>query len=199
MLQPTDVIWVFDGRDGISRMMTELVSGYLLSMQRLLPPSAVQRFDDPLAALEADEGFHALDHVEGLRMQRLFPPPVDDALDPHSEAREAMIRQRAATMHAGAHVVLRNLETAGPFVPVAEEDLTPWLTTLSALRAALHAELAGSASPQAEPTARQLDDNPGLAALLDWLAYNIEDLLQTRQACLTADTGLDVSDIEEWE
>ena len=63
----------------------------------------------------------------------------------------------------------------------------------------MHAELAQSDKPDAEPSAEQIDAFPALAALLDWLAYNIEDLLTTRELCMSTGTGLDITELEEWE
>lgn len=197
-LQPDDVIWVFDGRDGVRTMLIELVSGYLTSLQHLMPPSALGSFDDPFAAMAADEHFKALDRVEGFRLQRLFPQPLSQE---HADADvwEGMVRGRATTLHTHAAAVLAELTGEGDIVPVPEQSVTAWLQTLGALRAALHAELVQSARPDAEPTEKQIEEHPALAAVLDWLAYNIEDLLATRDLCLEAGAGLDMSDREEWE
>lgn len=198
ILQPDDVVWVFDGRDGVRSMLTELVGGYLVSLQNLMPPSALQAFDDPFSAMAADEQFKALDRIEGVRMRRLFPKPLsDDEVD--DSVWEGMVRGRAATLHSHAKTVLAELNDDGDLVPVLEISVTAWLQTFSALRASLHAELAQSEKPDAEPSQEQIDAFPALAALLDWLAYNIEDLLTTRELCMSTGTGLDITELEEWE
>lgn len=199
MLLPTDVIWIFDGRDGVGEMLAELVAAHLRAVELLVPPSALREVNDPLEAWAVDEGFRALERLDSTRLERLFPPAVDEALDPDHIAREAMVRSRATTMHAHAREVLAGLERHGAFVPVTEEQSPAWLQTFGALRVALHADLAGSPSRLAEPTRERIDEHPALAAVLDWLAYNIEDLLETRSACLSVGAGLDISEIEEWE
>ena len=197
-LQPDAVVWIFDGRDGVRAMLADLVGGYRNSLQDLLPPSAMDAFDDRFSAMAADEQFRALDHVEGYRLQRLFPKPLSDE-DTDDEVWEGMVRGRAATLHAHATTVLNELADDSDLVPVLEMSVTPWLQTLGALRTSLHAELAQSSKPDAEPSAEQVEAYPALTAVLDWLAYNIEDLLETRSICLAAGTGLDVSERGEWE
>ncbi len=198
-LQPDDVVWVFDGRKGIRAMMKDLVGGYLVSIQALMPPSALGNFPDPFSAMAADEEFRALDHVRGVRLERLFPRPVAEELDEDAGAFEGIVRSRATALHGHAHVVLAELSGSRDLVAVREEHVQAWLQTFGALRAALHADLAGTARPDAEPTREQIDAEPALAAVLDWLAFKIEELLETRRVCAETGTGLDVSELEEWE
>lgn len=198
-LDSHDVVWLLDGRGGISRMLADLVGGLMVSLQALMPPSALDTFDDPFSGIVADADFDALMHLDGVRMRRLFPQPVDADHDADHTAWESLVRNRATTMHRHASRVLADIEGADDVVPVTEGATTAWLQTLGALRAGLHADLTDSASPAAEPTLAQLAENPALAAVLDWLAFNVEDLLATRDACLSAGAGLDLSDIEEWE
>lgn len=194
-----DCVWVFDGRGGVARMLADLVTGYLVSVQTLLPPSVLGQFPDPISALEADEGFDALSRIEGVRLERLFPRPVGADHDEEDAAWEGLVRSRAGVLHAHAGVVLADLEEHGRFIPVHERNVTAWLQTLGALRAALHADLVGSPEPTAEPTDEQVMENPALATVLDWLAYNLEDLLATREACHETGEPLDIDGIEERE
>lgn len=194
-LQPNEIVWVFDGRAGMQRILADLVGGLLVSMQQLMPPSALQRFDDPLSAIEADATFDARSALSGNRLERLFPEHVSEEFDEEGDAREGVIRSRATDLHGAASTVIADLEEAGELVPVREASVHAWLRTLGALRASWHADLVGSEAPDLEATPEQLDENPALGTLLEWLAYLIEDLLATRSACISAGTGIDISEL----
>lgn len=197
-LAPDDVVWLFDGRDGMSRILADLVGGLMVSMQQLMPPSALHAFEDPFSAMAADASFNARDEVSGVRLGRLFPRHTTPEFDPQGEEWEGMVRARAVAMHGHASAVLAEVEEAGELVPVRESSVHAWLQTLGALRVAWHADMVGSDAPNAEATKAQVRANPAMATLLDWLAYQIEDLITTREACEEAGTGLDISDIEDW-
>ena len=196
MLKSDDVVWIFDGRAGMQRILADLVGGLLVTMQELMPPSALQRFDDPLAAIEADETFDARGAVKGNRLQRLFPEHVSAEFDEGGDAREGVIRTRAIEMHRAASTVIADLEASpGELVPVEQSSMHSWLRTLGALRAGWHADLVGTDNPAAEASVAQLEENPGLATLLEWLGYLLEDLLATHAACVNAGTGIDISEL----
>lgn len=197
-LNPNDVIWVFDGRRGLSQMLGELVDGLCETIAPVLPPSVTAEHADAFEALAADDGFDATKHIDNIRLSRLFPRPVTPEHDADSHGWDSMIRNRATTMFEQAKQVRASIDAAGAIVPVRQREVHAWLQTLGALRASWHAVLTRSDAPNAEPTRDQLLGQRPVAAMLDWLAYMIEDLLDTREACEMAGTGLDVEGIEEW-
>lgn len=196
-LDQDDVVWVFDGRRGMAEVLTELVEGLLDTISPVVPPSVLDDHADAFEALAADDGFDATKRIHGVRLSRLFPRHVLPEHDPDAHAWEAMIRNRATTMVEAASDMLETLD-AGPVVPVRERDVHTWLQVLGALRAAWHADLVDSDEPNMAATRRQIAANPHVAALLDWLAYMMEDLLGTREVCEMAGTGLDIEGIEDW-
>lgn len=198
-LAPDEVVWLFDGRRGMARVLADLVGGLMVSMQQLMPPSALNKFDDPISAMSADESFNARQQVSGIRLSRLFPRHVTPEHDEQDQEWEGLVRARSVSMHNHAGKVLAEIEEAGEIVPVREGSVHAWLQTLGALRVSWHATLVETDDPVAEPTREQLRNNEPLATLLDWLAYMIEDLIQTREACQLAGTGLDFDDVEFWE
>lgn len=198
-LDPSAIVWVFDGRGGMRRILADLVGGLMVSVQQLMPPSALHTFDDPFSAMAADDTFNARDEVTGVRLSRLFPRHLTPEHDQGDEEWEGLVRARSVALHGNARSVLAEIEEAGVLVPVREASVNAWLQVLGALRVSWHADLVGSDAPNAEATRQQLENNPTLASLVDWLAYLIEDLLSTRDACVRAGTGLDVSDLEDWE
>ncbi|NLE98348.1 MAG: DUF2017 family protein [Propionibacterium sp.] len=198
-LRPDDIVWLFDGRGGMQRVLADLVGGLMVSVQQLMPPSALHTFDDPFSAMAADSTFNARDEVTGVRLSRLFPRHLTPEHDREGQEWEGLVRARSVATHSNAGAVLADIEESGAVVPVRESKVNAWLQTLGSLRAVWHADLVGSDAPNAVATPKQLDENPTLATLLDWLAYMIEDLLATRDACVRAGTGIDITEFEDWE
>ncbi|NHB85701.1 hypothetical protein G7085_16805 [Tessaracoccus sp. HDW20] len=76
------------------------------------------------------------------------------------------------------------------------DSVDAWAKALGALRLFWYAELAGP-ERLAEPLEAVVEANPGLADLVDWLGYLLEDLLESRgcasrrgrASTLTSSTG----------
>lgn len=190
-LGPEEIVWLFDGRQEMRELLAGLVEGFISQLKQLEPPSVSRGLVDPFEALLADQGFSALHRITGPQLERLFPRPVAEEFDAGDSSWEAMVRSRAQAMRHSAEAVLARLSIGGDLIAVRQGEVAYWLQTLGALRAALHAALSGSSDPAAQPTASQIENHPWLDAVTDWLAYQLEDLLQTRSACLAAGVGLD--------
>lgn len=173
----SDIVWTFDGGDGRLDVMLALVARYLNSLDSLVP----EEHDDPLAQLAADlqldtEGALAADPA----LARLFPPALADSDEATSFRRDAIGQQARARLEA-ARTVLADLAMAdGDLLDVELDRLDPWVTTLAGIRTQWHVELTGDASRMSLATPDDADANPAAAAVCDWVAYLIEDALETK-------------------
>lgn len=189
-LPPDAIVWAFDGRGDTKSLLRRIVFTFSCELEQLMPPSACREFADPLAALMADEQFSALAKLESPELRRLFPRPVPQEFDGDSSAWEEMVRSRSVALHEASSVVLRALLHEGPVVQVAERDFDCWLQVLGANRAMLTAELTGSPERLVQPTPEQASADRPMAVLLDWLAYLIEVMIESRNECVRAGEGL---------
>lgn len=165
--------WVFQGDDGRADVLAHLLTQYADAMNGLRGPTT----DDPFERLQSE-----MRTAEGLmldpRLERLFPPALDDGADARQFRQHALPQQAGARLDA-AMVVLRAVESSPDGnVLVEEDDIDAWVMTLSGLRATWHVELTGSSDRMAEPTHRDIVENQAVAAVCDWLGWLVEDALE---------------------
>ena len=170
-----DIVWEFDGGEGRADVLMALVSQQLRVVEELLPEDS----DDPLARLAAELSERPVELLDANPvLARLFPPAMTDAAEADQFRRDAISQQARARMDAG-QVVLSDCAVAdGAMVPVTEEHLAAWITTLAGLRAAWNVELTGSAERGVAATRANARSNPTAAAISDWLGWVQEDALQ---------------------
>lgn len=171
-------IWVFEGSHGRAEVMAQLVGQYAAAMQEL---GAAEESADPFERLAAEMSSDGPEYVLAPRLERLFPPALADD-EEAAQFRRAAISQQATDRFAAARRVLEGLAAAeDDDVVVHSEDIDAWVKTLSALRASWHVELTGSADRLAEPSVEDLDENPPVAAVCDWIGFLIEDALESKK------------------
>lgn len=172
-----EIVWEFDGGEGRTDVLVALLSQLLQSVEALLP----EELEDPLARLAAEMSERPLELLESNPvLARLFPPAMADAAEADQFRRAAISQQARARMDAG-QIVLSDCAVAdGDMVPVCEDHLAAWITTLAGLRAAWNVELTGSAERTVMPTRANARSNPTAAAICDWLGWVQEDALQAR-------------------
>lgn len=169
-------VWVFDGADERREFLAGLVVRHVQDLEELVP----DEHDDPLEQLAAElDGPRQL--PESPEVARLFPPALSE---PQAASRfhvDAVPQQARARVEA-ARVVLADLTgAAGDQVEVPLDHIDAWVRTLSAVRIQWHVQLSGSAERLAEPTKADHRANPMASAITDWLAYLLEDALETLQ------------------
>ncbi|AQP47655.1 hypothetical protein BW730_09280 [Tessaracoccus aquimaris] len=183
-----DLVWAFDGRDGRDDGLRAMVGFYVSHLRDLLPAGAES--DDPFTQIVADLADDPTERMLGnQRLSRLFPPALTDGEQAGEFWRDSIHNQTRARI-ADAEVVGADLEAFDGFVPVRLDRVDAWAKTLGALRLFWYSELAGT-ERLAEPVAAMVEANPGLADLIDWLGYLLEDLMESRTACLGAEASLD--------
>ena len=188
MLDPTDIVWAFDGRDGRDGGLGAMIGFYLAHLRELLP--AERATGDPFEQLMAEFDDDPTNRMLGNpRLSRLFPAALQDEKQADEFWRDSIHTQTRARI-AAAEEVLADLGSFAGFVPVELERVDAWAKTLGALRLFWYAELAG-AERLAEPVEAVVEANPGLADLVDWLGYLLEDLLESRSVCLATGQSLD--------
>ena len=172
-----EIVWTFDGTDGHCQIMAALVRRQIESLERVLPGE----FSDPLQQLAAEISSEAEAVVEANPMLgRLFPPALQDEEQASQFRRDAMVQQARSRL-AAARVVLNAVaDVSDCSVDVRSRDIDSWVMTLAGLRAQWNVELTGSAERLAQPTHRDMLQNPTAAAITDWLGYLIEDALAAR-------------------
>lgn len=170
-----EIAWEFDGGEGRTDVLVALVSQQLRVVDALLPEAS----EDPLARLAAELSERPVELLDANPvLARLFPPAMVDAAEADQFRRDAISQQARARMEAG-QVVLSDCAAAdGEMVPVSEEHLAAWITTLAGLRAAWNVELTGSAERSVAATRANVRTNPTAAAISDWLGWVQEDALQ---------------------
>lgn len=187
-LDADDIVWAFDGRDGRDGGLRAMIGFYINHLRELLPQG--DESDDPfeqiVAELEDDPTNRMLSNA---RLARLFPPTFSEA-EASDEFWRDSIHNQTRIRIAAAETVAADVDTWDGFVPVRLADADAWARTLGALRLFWYAELAGTGR-LAEPVEVIVASNPGLMDLIDWLGFLLEDLLDSRGACLAADESLD--------
>jgi len=196
MLDPTDIVWAFDGRDGRDGGLRAMLGFYVSHLRELLPaePASGDAFDQFVAEFADDPTNRMLGNP---RLTRLFPAALRDEKEADEFWRDSIHTQTRARI-AAAEVVLADLEGFSGFVPVTLQSVDAWAKALGALRLFWYAELAGP-ERLAEPLEAVLEANPGLADLVDWLGYLLEDLLESRGVCLATGQSLDPDQFDEEE
>ena len=190
-LDPTDIVWEFDGADGRAHGLASMVKFYVQHLEGLLPAESEDPFEQIVADL-ADDPTNRM--LADPRLARLYPPATNQERDA-DEFWRSSIHDQTRIRIASAEKVSAALEEWTGFVPVSLAEVDDWARTLGALRLFWYAELAGT-ERLAEPVAAVVRDNPGLHDLIEWLGYLLEDLLEMRAACLSAGHGLDPEQFE---
>ncbi|MEZ5085331.1 MAG: DUF2017 family protein [Tessaracoccus sp.] len=187
-----EIVWVFEGGAPQIAALSAMISQLQNVLRGILPDSGGDVFDQLITDLTHDPT-DALNSDPWLR--RLFPPSSRNP-EEVAEFRRNAVHAQARERLDGLDIVLSDLaaERDG-LVAVSESHTDAWVKTLSALRAIWHVRLVdGDAWPDREATDEQLDANPELAMLLDWLAYLIEDLLTTRQVAHDVGRGFNLGE-----
>lgn len=189
-LERDDIIWAFDGRDGRDGGLEAMIEFYVSHLLELLPDDAGT--DDPVERIISDLSDDPTNRMlANPRLTRLFPPALADEKSADEFWRDSIHVQTRTRIEA-ADVVIADLDRWTGFVPVALGSADAWARTLGALRLFWYAELAGT-DRLAEPVAAIVEENPGLADLIDWLGYLLEDLMESRSVCLSTGQCLDPS------
>lgn len=187
-LDDVDFIWAFDGRDGRDGGLEAMIEFYLTHLLELLPEG--HDSDDPVEQIICDLSDDPTNRMlANPRLTRLFPPALTDDKSADEFWRDSIHSQARARIET-ARVVVSDLEGWRGFVPVSLGSADAWARTLGALRLFWYAELAGT-DRTAEPVPEIIEENPGLADLVDWLGYLLEDLLESRSVCLATGQCLD--------
>ena len=170
-----EIIWEFDGGEGRTDVLMALVNQQLQVVGALLPEDS----DDPLARLAAELSERPVELLDSNPvLARLFPPAMADAAEADQFRRDAISQQARARLEAGRIVLSDCAAADGEMVPVSEEHLAAWITTLAGLRAAWNVELTGSVDRSRAATRATARSNPTAAAISDWLGWVQEDALQ---------------------
>lgn len=187
-LEASDIVWAFDGRDGRDGGLRAMIGFYINHLEALLPQCGDpdDAFAQIVAELEDDPTNRMLSNA---RLTRLFPPAFTEEQATDEFWRDS-IHNQTRTRIASAQSVLTVLDAWDGFVPVQLAEVDDWAKTLGALRLFWYAELAGP-ERLAEPVQAIVESNPGLMDLIDWLGYLLEDLMESRAACLGAGESLD--------
>lgn len=182
-----EIVWVLEGGESQIAALSAMASQLQNVLRGVLPEQSGDVFDQLITDLTHDPT-DALDKDPWLR--RLFPPSSRDPQQV-AEFRRGAVHAQARDRLDALDLVLADLanEKQG-LVAVSEGHAAAWVKTLSALRAIWHVRLVdGDAWPDREATDEQVDANPELAMVLDWLAYLIEDLLATREVAQDVGRG----------
>lgn len=188
MLEDGDIVWAFDGRDDRDGGLRAMIGFYIAHLSELLPEPC--RSDDPferiVAELDDDPTGRMLANP---RLARLFPQGMEEPGAADEFWRDSIHNQTRARI-AAAEAVASDLERYVGFVPVTLASVDHWAKALGALRLFWYAEVAGP-DRLAEPVEAIVESNPGLIDLIEWLGYLLEDLMESRAACLGAQESLD--------
>lgn len=170
-----DIVWEFDGGDGRTDVLMALVAQQLQTLEALLPEDQ----DDPMAQLAAELSERPVELLDSNpALARLFPPALSDAKEADQFRRDAIGQQARSRLEAGRTVLSDCAVSDGDMVPVLQDHMDAWITTLAGLRAAWNVELTGSAERQTSVSRSDVRANPTAAAISDWLGWVLEDALQ---------------------
>lgn len=183
-LEPDDIVWAFDARDGRGEGLSAMLGIYTMHLTTLLPDHSDDPFEQIVADLVDDPTNRMLDNH---RLSRLYPPAMEDARGADEFWKDSIHTLTRARL-AAAETVDLSLDQWAGFVPVTLGAVDVWAKTLGGMRLFWYAELAGP-ERMAEPLATE--ENEGLMDLVEWLGYLLEDLLESRQACLRVGASLD--------
>ncbi|HMR48967.1 MAG TPA: DUF2017 family protein [Arachnia sp.] len=191
-LRDDEIVWVFEGGESQVAALSAMVSQLQNVLRGLLPDTGGDVFDQLITDLTHDPS-DALSKDPWLR--RLFPPASRNPVEV-AEFRRNAVHSQARGRIGALDVVLSDLASMQhDMVAVPEGHVDAWLQALSSLRAIWHVRLVdGDAWPDREATDEQVEANPELALLLDWLAYLIEDLLATRDVAHDVGRGFRLGD-----
>ena len=190
-LDPTDIVWEFDGADGRAHGLASMVKFYVQHLEGLLPAESEDPFEQIVADMADDPTNRMLSNP---RLARLYPAALDDAKQSDEFWRDSIHAQTRSRI-AAARKVIDNIESFRDYIPVKLGDVDDWAKTLGALRLFWWAELAGS-ERLAQPTPTIVATNPGLADLVEWMGYILEDLMDSRERCLRTGSAFDPDDYE---
>ena len=193
-LADDEIVWVFEGGESQIAALSAMVSQLQNVLRGVLPEPSGDVFDQLITDLTHDPT-ETLDKDPWLR--RLFPPASRNP-DEVAEFRRNAVHAQARSRIDALGVVLADLADARRgLVAVPEGHADAWAQTLSSLRAIWHVRLVdGDAWPDREATDEQVEANPELAMVLDWLAYLIEDLLATRDVAHDVGRGFRLEETE---
>ncbi|HJE51375.1 MAG TPA: DUF2017 family protein [Tessaracoccus flavescens] len=194
MLDPHDIIWAYDGRDGRADGLEAMIGIYVQNLETLLPPESDDPFEQIVADLADDPTNRMLSNS---RLVRLFPPARTDDKAADEFWRDSIHSQTRARI-TSANAVVTALNAWDGYVPVELQQADDWVKTLGALRLFWYTELAGT-DRLAEIDPDLLARNPGVEDLIEWMGYLLEDLLESRSTCLRLAASLDPSDFEPAE
>ena len=79
-------------------------------------------------------------------------------------------------------------------MPVSLGGVDAWAKTLGGMRQFWYTEVAG---PERLAEIELTNDNEGLVDLIEWMGYLLEDLMESREACLRVGASLDPADFLE--
>lgn len=190
-LEPADIVWEFDGADGRAQGLASMVGFYIQHLEGLLPSESDDAFQQIVADMADDPTNRMLANP---RLSRLYPPALQDAKEADEFWRDSIHAQTRARI-ASARVVVECLRSFRDYIPVTLGDVDDWAKTVGALRMFWWAELAGG-DRLAEPNPAIASTNPGLADLVDWLGYILEDLMDSRERCVRTGSVYDPDDYE---
>lgn len=190
-LDPHDVIWAFDGRDGRADGLEAMVGIYVENLLTLLPSPSEDPFEQIVADLADDPTNRMLGNS---RLVRLFPPALAEAKEADEFWRDSIHTQTRARLES-AGAVVDTLNQWEGFVPVELREADDWIKTLGALRLFWYTELAGT-ERLAEIDPAMVARNPGVEDLVEWLGYLLEDLLESRSTCLRLGASIDPDNFE---
>ena len=171
----SDDVWLFDGAGDRLEIFSTIVGLHAGALQELLPPERDDAFEQLMAELDHQPDRSDMTDVG----RRLFPEASSDPEVADEFARNAMTQQARVRLDS-ARCVLADLALADDdgVVPVTRERAEHWIRTLAALRVDMTVRITEDASRFASPSRQDVSDDPFMAMLIDWLGYELEELLE---------------------
>ena len=183
-LDPEDIVWAFDGSEGRGEGLSAMIGIYTMHLTTLLPDAS----DDPFEQIVADLADDPTNRMLGNpRLGRLYPPALEDSKGADEFWKDS-IHTLTRSRLTGMEGVKLSIDQWEDFVPVTLGAVDDWAKTLGGMRQFWYSELAGT-ERLAEPV--ETEENAGLFDLVEWLGYLLEDLMESRAACLRVDASLD--------
>lgn len=191
-LEAGDIVWEFDGADGRAAGLVSMIRFYVQHLEELLPAES----DDPFEQIVADMADDPTNRMlANPRLARLYPAAFEGQKAADEFWRDSIHAQTRARI-AAARAVIETLEAFRDYIPVQLGQVDDWAKTLGALRLFWWAELAGK-ERMAQPPPSMVAANPGLSDLIEWLGYIQEDLMDSRQRCLSTGSVYNPADYED--